>query len=196
MKDLTTYGEFLNEASGNKTDILMKHFVRTNMDLAKWIKDNLLPEETLETEKDAVRIIGKVNSKKYFQKLPSMYFFDSPAFKNPPNNTIIHFVRHESLRDSIIEKGFIYGEPSYLKIGMSWGSMETSGRMPGYNYGLNYDDMIEKYGTVQKAAKHWGGYPITFKTNDAINNYHFGDEVEQVIFWGPSAYDIKKFDLK
>lgn len=195
MKDLTTYSEFLNEGAGQYTKILKDHFVRTNMDLAKWIKTNLLPKAKLDTESDAVKLIGQVNSKKYFSKLPSMYFFDSPAFDYPSKGKIIHFVRSKSIRENILKNGFIYGEPNYLKIGMSWGSMETPNRKVGYNYGLDYDDMIEKYGTIEKAAKVWGGYPVVFNASDAIKNYHFGDDVEQVIFWGPSVTNITKVDI-
>jgi hypothetical protein len=191
MNIAQTYNEFLNESAGKKTDVLKHHFDRTNMSLAQWIKDHLLPSEKLETEADAIRIVGKVNSKQYYTKLPAMYFFDSPAEDYSSNNLIIHFARSERIRDGILQRGFIYGEPDYLKLGMNWSSRHKPKREEGFNYGLDYDDMLEKYGTLQKAAKHWGSYPISFKATDAIKNYHFGDDVEQVLFWGPSAYDIK-----
>jgi len=196
MKYVKSYEGFLNEsAGGKKTDVLKQHFDRTNMSLAQWIKDHLLPKEKLDSESDAINLIGKVNSRRYFSKLPTMYFFDSPAEDHPSDKLIVHFVSSKKIQQSIIENGFVYGEADYLKLGMNWSSRHKPKRDIGYNYGLDYDDMLEKYGSLEKGAKHWGAYPITFKSTDAIKNYHFGDDVEQVLFWGPSAYDIKAIEL-
>ena len=199
MKNVKNFNEFTGLSSINesfkpgikKTDVLKKHFDRTNISLARWIKRHLLPQEKLESESDAIKLISKVDNRKYYSKLPAMYFFDSPAEDYPSDKLIVHFASSEKIRQNIIKNGFIYGEADYLKLGMNWSSRYKIKRDVGYNYGFDYDDMLEKYGSLQNGKKYWGSYPITFKSTDAIKKYHFGDDVEQVLFWGPSAYDIK-----
>ena len=183
MKRIYTFTEFLNESNNPKLEILKNHFNRTNKSLAKWIIDNLGIEGSYKTEKEAIKVIKAVDSHKYYDKLPSMYFFDSPAHDLPEGEWLIHFTKRP---EQILKSGFNRGTPDYLKIGMSWGRQSIE---PGYNYAFRIKDVEEKYGSIEAAAKFWKGTPIYFKA-PAIVNYHFGDEIDQVIFWGPDAKDF------
>ena len=176
--------KFKNYSDHLRLEKLKTHLDRTNKDLAEWILKNLDVTGSLDSEDEIVRIIKSVDSEKYYSKLPTMYFFDSPAEDVPDGLELVHFTKYPN---KIISQGFRYGEPDYLKLGMSWGSKS---KVPGFNYGFTLDDIFEKYGSIEKASDHWNGIPVYFKA-PAIKDFHFGDEVDQVIFWGPSAYDIK-----
>ena len=184
MIHLTTYQLF--ESGVDRLQALKAHFDRTNVDLARWIIQNIdapgLPKD-VSNDKDAQAIIKMVDQGRYYRDLPAMYFFDSPAEYVPEDMWLVHFTNYT---DSIIKNGFTKGTPDFLKLGMSWG---ISSSQPGYNYGLTVDDAVEKYGSIEKASKHWGGKPVYFKA-PAIKNYHFGDDVEQVLFWGPDAHSF------
>ena len=186
MKHITTYKLF--ESTTGRLQVLKDHFDRTNMELANWIIKNIYDPElpdNISNEEEAKQVIKKVDQHKYYRKLPAMYFFDSPAEDVPEDTWLVHFTDYP---DDIIKDGFTKGTPDFIKLGMSWG---ITSQQPGYNYGLTVDDAIEKYGSIEKAAKHWNGKPIYFKA-PAIKNYHFGDDVEQVLFWGPDAHSFTK----
>jgi len=185
--------EFISE-SKQEIPKLKKHFDRSNKDLAKWIVDNLGVDGDTSTEQGCIDIIKSVDSQKYYKQLPPMYFFDSPAEYVPKGTWLIHFTKRKK---ELLQNGFKYGTPDWEGIGMSWGSI-SSKKEKGYNYAFEPDDIIEKYGSINSAAEHWHGEPIWFKLTDkAIKNYHFGDEIEQVIFWGEDASkltDINPFN--
>lgn len=189
MKYLKLFEEF---RSNDKLDVLKKHLDRTNIDLAKWIIKNLgINVRSIGplTDKAAESIILSVNKKEYWPKLPTMYFFDSPAEDVPEETWLVHYTKFP---EEIARTGFNKGEPDYLKLGMSWGK---NSNQPGYNYGFVPEDAIEKYGSLQEGYTHWSIYShdrggaVFFKA-PAIKVYHFGDEIEQAIFWGPDAYEI------
>lgn len=189
MKYIKLFEEF---QSSNKLDILKNHLDRTNIDLANWIIKNLgvnVKSIGPLTDKAAQSIIQSVNKKEYWPKLPTMYFFDSPAEDVPKDTWLVHYTKFP---EEIANTGFTKGEPDYLKLGMSWG--ENSDR-PGYNYGFVPDDVVEKYGSLQDGYTKWSIYSqnkggVVFFKSPAIKDYHFGDEIEQAIFWGPDAYEI------
>lgn len=184
------YIKLFEEFSSNKLDILKDHLKRTNIDLANWIIKNLgINVKSIGplTNKAAVDLINTVNTKEYWPKLPTMYFFDSPAKDVPEGTWLMHFT---PVPDKIAKGGFMKGEPNYLKLGMNWG---VHSETEGYNYGFIPEDAIEKYGSLQEARSTWlfgGKGGVIFFKAPAIKAYHFGDEIDQAIFWGPDAYEI------
>ena len=184
-----SYAQFFESSTGiSKLNQLKTHLDRTNVDLAKWIVDNLgVKHEGRMTEKDAVNIIKTVNTKEWWPKLPTMYFFDSPAEDVKEGTILVHFTRDP---EKILKEGFKYGEPDYLKLGMNWGHI--SRKEPGFNYAFDPKDLVENYGSLQKAFLEWvpRGGAIFFRA-PAIKDWHFGDEIDQVLFWGPDAHEIK-----
>lgn len=183
------FHEFILE---NQIEIskLKKHFDRSNKDLAKWIIDNLDVDGDISTEQGCIDIIKSVDNKRYYKLLPPMYFFDSPAEYVPKGTWLVHFTKNKK---ALLDKGFEYGTPDWQDIGMSWGS--RSKKEEGYNYAFEPEEVIAKYGTIESAAEHWYGEPVWFKITDrAIKNYHFGDEIEQVIFWGKNTSDFTDKD--
>lgn len=193
---LKGYLQFFESNSSSKLDVLKDHLKRSNIDLAKWIIKNLgvnVRQSGPLTNDSVEFIIKSVNTKEYWSKLPSMYFFDSPA-KDIPNGTwMMHFT---PVPNEIVKGGFAKGEPNYLKLGMNWGVHSES---EGYNYGFLPGDAIEKYGSLEEARKIWlfgrkGG--VVFFKAPAIKAYHFGDEIDQAIFWGPEAYEITPVTLE
>lgn len=187
---IKNFQQFFESIKTDKLSELKNHLNRSNIDLAKWIIDNLNIEHKGELTDDvAVKIIKSVDSKEYWSKLPTMYFFDSPAETVKPNSWLMHFTKHPL---EIESSGFKKGEPDYLKLGMTWGKNSNS---PGYNYALLPEDALETYSTLDKAFVHWvsnlqnkGG--VVFFKAPAIKAWHFGDEIEQAIFWGPDAINI------
>lgn len=181
-RHIDTYGLF--ESRKDHLQQLKDHLDRTNKSLAQWIVDKLgYPAPARMTESAAIRIIRAVNNKDWWDRLPTMYFFDSPAEDVPYGTTLLHFTRKPM---EIANGGFRYGTPDYLRLGMSWGSRSVSG--PGFNYAFVADDLIERYGTLDRAFQKWvpfGG--CVFFRAPAIKAWHFGDEIDQVIFWGPDA---------
>jgi hypothetical protein len=190
MPKLKSFQQFLNEnrelLESSHLEVLKKHLDRTDISLAQWIVKNLhVNGSDTPTPKEAEAIIKSVDSKEYYSKLPSMYFFDSPAEDVESGTWLVHFTRKPQ---EIEKQGFIHGEPDFLKLGMSWGSQSDK---PGYNYAFVPEDAIEKYGSLEKAFRFWvpRGGAIFFKA-PAIKDYHFGDEVEEVLFWGADATQI------
>ena len=193
---LKGYLQFFESNSSSKLDVLKDHLKRSNIDLAKWIIKNLgvnVRQSGPLTNDSAEFIIKSVNTKEYWSKLPSMYFFDSPAKDIPDGTWMMHFT---PVPNEIVKGGFTKGEPNYLKLGMNWGVHSES---EGYNYGFIPEDAIEKYGSLDEARKIWlfgrkGG--VVFFKAPAIKAYHFGDEIDQAIFWGPEAYEITPVTLE
>jgi hypothetical protein len=192
---LKGYLQFFESAS-SKLEVLKDHLKRTNIDLAKWIIKNLgvnIRQSGPLTDDSAKFIIQSVNTKEYWSKLPSMYFFDSPAKDIPDGTWLIHFT---PVPNEIAKGGFIKGEPNFLKLGMNWG---VHSETEGYNYGFLPEDVIEKYGSLESARSTWlfgrKGGAIFFKA-PAIKAYHFGDEINQAIFWGPEAHEITPVTLE
>lgn len=181
MRHIKSYQLF--ESVNDRLQVLRDHFDRTNIDLAEWILSNLGVTGSADTEEEAIKVIKSVDNPKYYKDLPAMFFFDSPAEDVPEGTWLVHFTKDPA---TIIEHGFTKGTPDYKKLGMSWGSTKAQ---PGYNYAFTVDDAIEKYGSIEAAAKHWKGNPVYFKA-PAIKNYHFGDDVEQVLFWSADAHSF------
>jgi len=187
MKYIKLFEDF---HSSDKLKDLKDHLKRTNIDLANWIIKNLgINVKSIGplTNKAAVNLIQSVNTKEYWSKLPTMYFFDSPARDVPKGTWLMHFT---PVPNEIAKGGFMKGEPNYLKLGMNWG---VHSETEGYNYGFIPEDAIEKYGSLQEARSAWlfgGKGGVVFFKAPAIKAYHFGDEIDQAIFWGPDAYEI------
>lgn len=91
---------------------------------------------------------------------------------------LVHFTDDP---DEIAEKGFIYGFGDYRGLALTTHYTDEVRKMgPGYNFAFvlgsrdAHDASSGKYG--QHAVVFWGS---------GVEAYHYGDEENQLIFWGP-----------
>lgn len=96
---------------------------------------------------------------------------------------LIHFTNYP---DSIAYKGFTAGTQDIETLALT---RRDSNTMEGYDFAFLAD-----YVSNQEAryycgtdTDNWGA--VMFHAN-GVQTYHYGDEQTQIVFWGPSAFDI------
>ena len=95
MRIIKTFEQYIFENSSTKLELLKKHLDRTDISLAQWIVKNLgVKGSENPTQKEAEEIVRSVNSRSYYSKLPTMYFFDSPAEDVKEGTWLVHFTRN------------------------------------------------------------------------------------------------------
>lgn len=188
---MKNFDQFLFE---NRLNDLMQFLTKSNQSLytdllkvdgvADLCKSLDLPTNGTATDEEAAKLADALNNRKWYDKLPASYFFDSPPIELPGNTKLIHFAKDP---EALIQNGFTKGTIDFKKLGMSWGRYNNA---PGWNYAFEEKDLLEKYGTMEKASAHWGGTPVVFECA-AVKAYHYGDEIDQCLFWGPDAQNIQ-----
>jgi hypothetical protein len=84
----------------------------------------------------------------------------------------------------IAHKGFIYGHEELEGLALTtWKTNESRHSYPGFNFALNPDSRDADF--VARQGKY-GKHAVIFWAA-GVEAYHFGDEENQVIFWGPSV---------
>lgn len=196
MKHLNLFESFVNEA---KIDDLQKALDKTpaeKFDLIVGIKgmEQVVHSNGLEgvtgdtaTEEELEKLFNAVNSKLYYPRLPVSYFFDEPN-RVPKGTKLVHLTNHA---DAIVSGGFTRGTRDFNDLGMSWGS-RTATPKPGWNYAFPADYIEYEYKSLEKAMKHWNAKQAVEFEAEAIVAFHYGDNVFQAMFWGPSAKNIKR----
>ena len=196
MQYIKLFEGFLNE---NKIKDLEKALDKTpaeKFDLIASIKgmDRVLYSNGLKgvtggtaTEEQLQKLFKAVDNKMYYSKLPISYFFDTPN-KMPKGVKLVHFTNRA---DEIVENGFNRGTPNLNDLGMSWGSRAPETK-PGWNYAFPEDYIEYEYKSLEKAMKHWNRTQAVRFDADAVVAFHYGDDVYQAIFWGPSAKNIER----
>lgn len=201
MKPIKLFEEFINEQliTEDRLNDLENALTKDNAKLFDLLIkvdgiEELLKKLNLEgktgktaTLKEIEKLASAVNNNKWYDKLPVSYFFDSPPVRLSNNTQLIHFT---SKADDIIKNGFTRGTPNLDDLGMSWGSKTSSA---GWNYAFELKDVIEKYGSIKKAKRHWHTNDAVVFNAPGIKAYHYGDDIEQVLFWGADAKNIKLF---
>lgn len=139
------------------------------------------------TEEQRIKLFREVDNKLYYPRLPVSYFFDKPI-ELPEGTKLVHFTNYA---DDIVKNGFTKGTKELNRLGMSWGSMQTTSK-EGWNYAFPEDYIEQTYGTMEKAMKHWNAKEVVRFEADAILAFHYGDDVYQALFWGPSAKNIER----
>lgn len=198
----TSIIEFRKNIIKESIEDLKKHLDRDDITLVKWIVDNInLPTRLTQnldfnnlTADQIQDIVKYVDNFKFYNKLPSMYFYADPEDVSD-NTWLIHF--SNSANEIYKQQKFNYGISDYLKLGMTHLHNKVKSDNV-YNFAFEANDLIEKYGNLQKALNVWTPNAkscIIFKSK-AIKAYHFGDDIEQVIFYAPDAHDINLLKIE
>ncbi|MFA5489825.1 MAG: hypothetical protein WC284_11485 [Candidimonas sp.] len=94
---------------------------------------------------------------------------------------LVHFSDHA--RD-IAANGFKYGIDDIERLGLTTWMSDSLKKYGGYNFAYMADDRNVRNG------KKYGKEFVMFQ-NSGVHTYHYGDEEDQVIFYGPEV-DYKK----
>ena len=101
------------------------------------------------------------------------------------NQWLIHF--SNSAQDIYYDQKFNNGVYDYTKLGLTTNLPDSEKDFGGYNFAYLLND-YQRYGRDRNRWKY-GKEAVVFKAS-GIKVWHYGDMEPQVIFWGPSAFDI------
>jgi hypothetical protein len=101
------------------------------------------------------------------------------------NQWLIHF--SDTAQNIYYDQRFNSGVDDYTRLGLTKHLSDGMKDMEGYNFAYLLSDYL-RYGKERNRFKY-GKEAVLFKAS-GIQVWHFGDAEPQVIFWGPSAFDI------
>ena len=101
------------------------------------------------------------------------------------NQWLIHF--SDDAEDIYRDQKFNRGVYDYTTLGLTKHLSDSTKNYSGYNFAYLLNDYI-RYGRNRGRWKY-GKEAVLFKAS-GVKVWHYGDEEPQVIFWGPSAFDI------
>jgi len=101
------------------------------------------------------------------------------------NQWLIHF--SDTAQNIYYDQRFSRGVDDYTRLGLTTSLSENEKDFGGYNFGYLLSD-YQRYGKERKRFKY-GKEAVLFKAS-GIQVWHYSDSEPQVIFWGPSAFDI------
>lgn len=121
---------------------------------------------------------------------------DEPAYQHLDFKSVIKpgwLVHFTNDAESIRNRGFMYGHDEFRGLGLTTHKTEERRRdHPGFNFAFEIDtrDLSNaarsgKYG--KEAVVFWGG---------GVKAFHYGDEENQIIFWGPSVNRSMIFPIR
>ena len=116
---------------------------------------------------------------------PSWLHMDNPRMIR--NKWLIHFSNNAA---NIAWKGFKHGTTEFEDLAYS-NAGETSGKYEGYDFAYDLDD-FQSYcytGRGYHPTPKYGKEAVIFRAS-GVKLWHYGDNEDQVIFYGPSAKDI------
>lgn len=101
----------------------------------------------------------------------------------PRQTWVGHFCSDAS---SIAQRGFIFGESDPRSLGLTRHKSDNARhRTSGYNFGFLLNDLRKNFeGGVHHNDMKYGDELVLFQTS-GVSAYHYGDNENQVIFWGP-----------
>jgi hypothetical protein len=105
---------------------------------------------------------------------------------------------HHSSSPSIDRQGFRLGVQEMDGLAYTGGGRTFQGQGPGYNFAYLPEDH-ESQGFDRWGSPKYGHTIYAFHVPWTVKAHHYGDQEEQVIFWGPSArhiVEIKKEELE
>jgi len=105
-------------------------------------------------------------------------------------NWILHFTSDENAQN-ILRNGFTYGTSDVERLGLTTWYKKEAKKRGGFNFGYG----INTYDMYYKGNKGWSsdfkyGNSCIMAMVSGIRVEHYGDEEEQIIFWGKSASNI------
>lgn len=101
------------------------------------------------------------------------------------NQWLIHF--SDDAQYIALEQKFSLGVYDYTRLGLTTHLPESEKEGGGYNFAYLLSD-YKRYGKERSRWKY-GKEAVLFKAS-GVKVWHYGDQEPQVIFWGPSAFDI------
>lgn len=107
-------------------------------------------------------------------------FFQPEDALLPRNTWLIHFTDHA---DSIMASGFTHGTFDMDMLGLTTRYTHDSKKDGGYVFAFEADS---RYAWYAARTGRYGKHAILFQ-NSGVKAYHYGDEEDQIIFWGPDV---------
>lgn len=101
------------------------------------------------------------------------------------NQWLIHF--SDSSQNIYHDQKFSNGVYDYTRLGLTKHLPDSEKDFGGYNFAYLLSD-YNRYGRDRGRWKY-GKEAVVFKAS-GVQVWHYGDQEPQVIFWGPSAFDI------
>lgn len=97
------------------------------------------------------------------------------------NAWLVHFTDHP---DEIAKGGFKYGMDRVETLALTTYFKDEAKKFGGYNFALDPNNR-----RLVSLGESYGKHCVLFRAN-GIKTYHYGDEFEQIIFWGKDAKNI------
>lgn len=104
---------------------------------------------------------------------------------------------HHSPAYGLESKGFRLGVAGFDDLAYTGGAKTFSGQRPGWSFG--FPPGSHEHDGFDRGRPAYGEYIYAVWVPYAILAHHYGDQGDQVIFWGPSAsriVEIKKGDVR
>ncbi len=112
---------------------------------------------------------------------PAYLHFDVRGPVLPPDTWLVHFVDEP---ESVGRDGFAYGHEDERTLGLTTHFVDSVRKNgPGWNFAFRATSPDARNAA---SARKYGRNAVLFQA-PGVRVYHWGDEEEQVIFWGPSV---------
>jgi hypothetical protein len=125
---------------------------------------------------------------RYFERgYPTWYYVDYRSIVK--NQWLIHF--SDYAEDIYHDQKFNRGVYDYTTLGLTTHLPDSMKDGIGYNFAFLLSDYMQ-YGSgdmYHRGRWTYGKEAVLFKAS-GVKVWHYGDQQPQVIFWGPSAFDI------
>lgn len=103
----------------------------------------------------------------------------------PRETWLLHFTDDPM---AIATEGFALGTMDMTRLGLTTYTSKSAKEMGGYNFAFIADGRYAEWAASQRK---YGRHAVMFQ-NSGVHTWHYGDEEEQVIFWGE---DVKPRDI-
>ena len=125
--------------------------------------------------------------KEYITSHPEDEGINTPAYQHldfkkvQKAGWLVHFTNNAY---NIVKEGFLYGHEEFTGLGLTtWKSEEYRKKYSGYNFAFDIDS---KYAKFASGSGIYGKEAVVF-WGSGIKAYHWGDEEDQILFYGPSV---------
>jgi hypothetical protein len=135
---------------------------------------------TPDLQKDFAEWVGDYLSRHDPAELPSSHYFDSDVKRIPRTTWLVHFTDHA---ESIIGSGFTHGTHSADELGLTTYVNHDSKKHGGFNFAFIADGRD----ALVAANKNKYGKNFVMFQNSGVETYHYSDEENQIVFWGPDV---------
>lgn len=105
---------------------------------------------------------------------------------------ILHFTDTKSAYD-IQRNGFTHGTEDVEQLGLTTNTSKEYKQNGGFNFGYNINTYKRYYKSTRWSDFKYGDVCV-MATTSGIRTYHYGDEEEQIIFWGKTASNFVIID--